>query len=1012
MRPLILHLENFGPFLDETIDFSKLEDNELFLISGKTGSGKSMLFDAIVYALFDEASLESRKGKELRSHFADGKSPMVVTFEFKLKNRLFKVVRQAPFVKEGNKNETKGEAHIYEWKNNDYELIESRIRQGKEYLIDLLGVNASQFRQLFILPQGEFKKFLFSKSSEKQTILRTLFNTVRFDHLKKQLEDEIKDEKHQIELRYQTIAQHWQNVDTFEDEHLENLKTTPSIQTDKLMLYIPEFESTAETLLNQLTKQKEQNQNEFEKADAAYRKALELDQNIKTLQQEQEKYQNLKSEAKRIESLEILLKQMREVRPLHQILTVLEQSRKDYTQTQEKSEYLTTQLKQIETKLETNKQELTQLQKDQPQIEQAQQFLSETQYFYKNLAQYRSAYQSVDELTVEVEQLKTALDEQKAHLKQLDSSHETAQPDYEKVNQLTQSMFEIDNEIKAAEQYQTAYTTYQKQKQNIKRLETELENNQKALNELEEKIKGFNTHQLELDNQETMIKKLQSMLEPGDQCPICGHEITSLSDHVDYEQLRAYRRELENLQQQRDEIKSKAAELNTEIKIEQQAVDTFEEAHNTEDTEVNIDALKEKYKTAAEQKQQQQKQNIELEEKIKQKQQINETIQSLQLKVTNQQAELTNQQKLVDAFEATTTYTGIETFKNDYETKEKQVDQFETQHRKLTEKIRECEQDYALKQNSLQSVNERLTELSQQINNQEEQSNKEMETLGIQTPDEVKNVLDKMNEKASIEQEINDFREAQVKLASHIENLKQLIQGQSEPDLESLASQLQEAKEKLEAQTRQVNEHEFKVQSNQKEFKALKDNITTLQQELADQEEIFRLSEILSGKNNQKLTLENFVLRYYLNLIIDNANKRFFQMTNQRYKLVRSEAVSAGYSGLDIEVFDWYSNKSRPISTLSGGESFQAALALALGLSEVVQQESGGITLEAIFIDEGFGTLDQETLETALDTLINIKTSGRMVGIISHVSELKQRIPSILQIYSNGYQSNAEFRFQ
>lgn len=1012
MRPLTLHLENFGPFLDETIDFSKLEDNELFLISGKTGSGKSMLFDAIVYALFDEASLESRKGKELRSHFADGKSPMVVTFEFRLKNRLFKVVRQAPFVKEGNKNETKGEALIYEWKNNDYELIESRIRQGKEYLIDLLGVNASQFRQLFILPQGEFKKFLFSKSSEKQTILRTLFNTVRFDHLKKQLEDEIKDEKHQIELRYQTIAQHWQNVDTFEDEHLENLKATPSIQTDKLMLYIPEFETTAETLLNQLTKQKEQDQNEFEKADAAYRKALELDQNIKTLQQEQEKYQNLTSEAKRIESLEILLKQMREVRPLHQILTTLEQSRKDYTQTQEKSEHLTTQLKQIETKLETSKQELTQLQKDQPQIEQAQQFLSETQYFYKNLAQYRSAYQSVDELTVEVEQLKTALDEQKAHLKQLDSSHETAQPDYEKVNQLTQSMFEIDNEIKATEQYQTAYTTYQKQKQNIKRLETELENNQKALNELEEKIKGFNTHQLELDNQETMIKKLQSMLEPSDQCPICGHEITSLSDHVDYEQLRAYRRELENLQQQRDEIKSKAAELNTEIKIEQQAVDTFEEAHNTEDTEVNIDALKEKYKTAAEQKQQQQKQNIELEEKIKQKQQINETIQSLQLKVTNQKAELTNQQKLVDAFEATTTYTDIETFKNDYETKAKQVDQFETQHKKLTEKIREYEQGHALKQNSLQSVNERLTELSQQINNQEEQSNKEMETLGIQTPDEVKNVLDKMNEKASIEQEINDFREAQVKLASHIENLKQLIQGQSDPDLESLASQLQEAKEELEAQTRQVNGHEFKIQSNQKEFKAMKDNITTLQQELADQEEIFRLSEILSGKNNQKLTLENFVLRYYLNLIIDNANKRFFQMTNQRYKLMRSEAVSAGYSGLDIEVFDWYSNKSRPISTLSGGESFQAALALALGLSEVVQQEAGGITLEAIFIDEGFGTLDQETLETALDTLINIKTSGRMVGIISHVSELKQRIPSILQIYSNGYQSNAEFRFQ
>ncbi|RIN45368.1 hypothetical protein BU041_13245, partial [Staphylococcus simulans] len=127
------------------------------------------------------------------------------------------------------------------------------------------------------------------------------FNTVRFDHLKKQLEEEIKDEKHQIELRYQTISQHWQNVDTFKDEHLDNLKTTPSIQTDKLMLYIPEFETTAESLLKQLTKQKEKEQNEFEKADATYRKALELNQNIKALQQEQEKYQNLTNEVQHIE---------------------------------------------------------------------------------------------------------------------------------------------------------------------------------------------------------------------------------------------------------------------------------------------------------------------------------------------------------------------------------------------------------------------------------------------------------------------------------------------------------------------------------------------------------------------------------------------------------------------------------------------------------------------------------------------------------------------------------------
>ena len=125
--------------------------------------------------------------------------------------------------------------------------------------------------------------------------------------------------------------------------------------------------------------------------------------------------------------------------------------------------------------------------------------------------------------------------------------------------------------------------------------------------------------------------------------------------------------------------------------------------------------------------------------------------------------------------------------------------------------------------------------------------------------------------------------------------------------------------------------------------------------------------------------------------------------------MIRREAISQGFSGLEIDVFDFHSNKSRHISSLSG-ETFQASLALALGLSEIVQQESGGINLESMFVDEGFGTLDQETLETALDTLINLKSSGRMVGIISHVSELKQRIPLILEVSTNQYQSQTRFK--
>ncbi|RIO80616.1 SMC family ATPase, partial [Staphylococcus gallinarum] len=173
-----------------------------------------------------------------------------------------------------------------------------------------------------------------------------------------------------------------------------------------------------------------------------------------------------------------------------------------------------------------------------------------------------------------------------------------------------------------------------------------------------------------------------------------------------------------------------------------------------------------------------------------------------------------------------------------------------------------------------------------------------------------------------------------------------------------------------------------------------------------------QLSEILSGQNNLKLTLENYVLIHYLERILAQANQRLSLMTGQRYRLSRRQQVSKGYSGLEIEVFDTYSNQTRHITSLSGGETFQASLALALGLSEVVQEESGGITLESMFVDEGFGTLDQETLETALDTLMSLKSTGRMVGIISHVSELKQRIPLILEVQSDNYQSITKFKQQ
>ncbi|WP_256728399.1 AAA family ATPase, partial [Staphylococcus saccharolyticus] len=159
MKPINLEMNNFGPFLKENIDFRQVEENQLFLISGKTGSGKTMIFDAIVYALYGEASTKSRKEGDLRSHFADGKLAMSVTYEFNLNGKIFKIHREAPFIKEGNSTKTQAKLDIYELVDDKYELRESKVNQGNQFIIQLMGADANQFRQLFILPQGEFKKF-------------------------------------------------------------------------------------------------------------------------------------------------------------------------------------------------------------------------------------------------------------------------------------------------------------------------------------------------------------------------------------------------------------------------------------------------------------------------------------------------------------------------------------------------------------------------------------------------------------------------------------------------------------------------------------------------------------------------------------------------------------------------------------------------------------------------------------------------------------------------------------
>ena len=166
-----------------------------------------------------------------------------------------------------------------------------------------------------------------------------------------------------------------------------------------------------------------------------------------------------------------------------------------------------------------------------------------------------------------------------------------------------------------------------------------------------------------------------------------------------------------------------------------------------------------------------------------------------------------------------------------------------------------------------------------------------------------------------------------------------------------------------------------------------------------------------NGTDFNKVTLETFVLVSYFDDVLKEANKRLEKITSKQYYLVRKEDLSKrGKKGLELDVYDTHTSKTRSVTTLSGGESFKVSLALALGLSDVVQHNTGGIQLDTMFIDEGFGTLDSKSLEDAIDILIQLQNNGRLIGIISHVNELKERIPSKLEVTKTVNGSFAKFK--
>ncbi len=640
-------------------------------------------------------------------------------------------------------------------------------------------------------------------------------------------------------------------------------------------------------------------------------------------------------------------------------------------------------------------------------IESKISFIDKTRVLFNDINKYQQSYLNIERLRTEGEQLGDELNDLIKGLETVEDSIGNNESDYEKIIELNNTITNINNEINIIEENEKAKAELDKLLGSKQELENQINEETSILKNLEIKLDRYDKTKLDLNDKESFISEIKSAVNIGDQCPICGNEIQDLGHHIDFESIAKRQNEIKEIEANIHAIKSNIAVHNSEIKFVNEKISNI---NIKTQSDFSLEVLNKRLLENENALNNQRDLNKFIEQMKEEKDNLTLQIHNKQLRLNKNESDLKLCRDLITEFETLSKYNNITNFEVDYKKYVQDVNQHQELSKEIEDKLMQLSQRKLIEQNNLNHYENQLETYNNDLELNEQSIEMEMSRLNLTDDNDINEIIAWRGEQEELEQKRDTYKKRYHEFEMEIARLESLTKDKELLDSDKLKDEYELKKEKMNTLIDEYSAVHYQCQNNINKTQSIVSHINYLNQELKDQQEIFQLAEIVSGKNNKNLTLENFVLIYYLDQIIAQANLRLATMSDNRYQLIRREAVSHGLSGLEIDVFDLHSNKSRHISSLSGGETFQSSLALALGLSEIVQQQSGGISLESIFIDEGFGTLDQETLETALDTLLNLKSTGRMVGIISHVSELKNRIPLVLEVKSDQYQSSTRFK--
>lgn len=1032
MRPIKLTMSAFGPYSGvEVIDFTKLNNKSIFLITGPTGAGKTTIFDAISFALFGEASGSSRDKDSLRSDFASLETPTYIELEFELRGKRYVVTRYP----QQERKKIKGDGTVFKTAEAVLLTPEGNIITKTNAVDDkinnIIGINKNQFRQIVMLPQGEFRKLLEAESKEREVIFRKIFGTEAFQIIQQRLDNLQKEYYKKIKEEETKRSVYIKNIETSGNEKLIRLVNAEYLNILEIINIAIEFISQDDEENKKLNETINIIKKEELNFQQAINKGEEINIKLKEKQAVFNSYTLLNTQEAEYKLKEVRLSKARKASQIKLVEDSLLDRRNNLRFKEHDYKLAENLLLEAEKKVAFSKEKVMLEENKKTLRINVSEELTKLKDKELKIKDYETKSLNIINIKREVLSKESFLERSKQEI-----SKEKLE-----LTSLNKSLLNINScEIERVESLKLV----DEKKAIVDRLRELRDKTNEFLVYYKEhgtEAESFKAFEAEFSSYKDLYEAMQDNylkaqagilaknLEEGKECPVCGathHPKPAflINKVLSAEVLKETKNTFEKKLQEKNDRLKKLANLNGKLGASSKELDDTkqrlivvldENISNMSNDEIKkyindigpklkneinklenrIDELKHTIDKKAETEAYIKK----LEEDIK----LNENkIPELEEEYKRLFIKVSNEEELLKNLEEEIPQEIRSTIKLTQKIKELEVTlvNLENSYKEAQVNLNEANNLYYSSKADMEGKKKNIAEAKEEVKLWENKQNNKLMEFGFISYEEYNSIRIPESEIELLDKDIANFYKKLQSVSDSLKRYELACYGLNEVDIDTLKNSLKELS---------VRENDLALEEKII-YSRIKNNINALKEiekinnEISKDEERFTvindISKTANGFNEERITFERYVLAAYFDEIIDAANIRLSKMTAGRFILKRKEEKGKGakQEGLELEVFDNYTGKSRHVKTLSGGESFKASLALALGLADVVQAYAGGISLDTMFVDEGFGTLDSESLDNAIECLIDLQKGGRLVGIISHVPELKERIDVRLEI--------------